>query len=571
MAGKVNKSLMERLAVGAAEKRAYGFLYGNQGGGGRWGGGGYGGYGGGFGNPYMGGGGYGGYGGGGYGGMPMMGQSFAGPGGRGSYYGMDPRFSGTFQQMLQQQMGQQQQGFERGTLPGIDIGLQGQQQEVEANRQNAPAFQHARGLEGAVLQRDLADPDLVDPSKSSLVADIAAQREAMTRTQKAYDDAVAAGRGITQKYADPKTGLGQFESRLKKVSKGSWGRNVMMDALAEGDDDSVNAAYALKLIEEPKRLAGEDDEKFSQRRRAAAVAVGKKNTTGVGRGWRDFGWAPRGTEDWQDVQAALGERKIMQTAQTDEQTRHDQALAAAEQARTNATTKHNELLQRQQQAQQEYERVKKERAEQGGQRLQNVAGRAAGTISQTETNALRPPQRPGTLPNRPEPNEVPVTTPLPVPRPPAVLPPTPPLPPPTTGPLPPRPPTGGTGPRGPRQIKVASIVELAHNAARIHLEKRLFKQAAGLGDVVSRIQAAHAGRNAEMIGKATKNIAALSGPSTLPRVAATVKPKLDPMKVMGLESIPSSAAHLPVGSDMLKSMGISEGQHEMMRRALGLG
>lgn len=557
MAGKVNKSLMERLAVGAAEKRAYGFLYGNQGGGGRWGGGGYGGYGmGGMGNPYMGGGGYGGYGGGGYGGMPMMGQSFAGPGGRGSYYGMDPRFAGTFQQMLQQQMGQQgqafgqqlgqqQQGFERGTLPGLDIGAQSQQTDVIGQRQNLPIFQHQvgqaqQGAAHAYTPQNLgsAEVDKLDAQRAAAEKNEGVYQTRLNDVTKRITDAsapFALEQAAHQKALDALKGASNYGGSLgwaqHRASKGDTAAKAILTRLG------MDPAGEYSPISQGSNPFGGDKEY-----KAALEAAGQLDTLAARR--------------QAALEPMLKERAGYQTY-LDTYGQQQKDFATSAKARREAM---------QAEEQRAGEEAHKRRNEAFGQ-----GAKTTSTLTDTANKEVTSPTKPGVLP---APGAVPPTpptgTPGEVPRPPTVVHP-------PAAPVQQRPPNfqstpgGPSGPRGP--IKVASIVELAHNAARIHLEKRLFKQA-GLGDLLGGQSALVPGdttRTGRGMGiKSTQELMDKVRKSMLPQVAAAAMPTGPrPGDIQMPAGIPTSAAHL--SPDMAAAMGISPEQHSMLRKALGLG
>lgn len=557
--------LIEKLAKSAAEKRAYGFMYGGMPYGGSYGG---------MMNPYLGGLGYGGRWGGDFGGFgggyPMMAQSYATPYGRGGFYGMDPMGRQIYGLGAMQGLGQQQQMFEQAALPGAQIGLQGQQLGVEQQRQLDPALENTRKLEQATLSRDLADPTLADPRASTLIEQINAQRALAEERQKRYEQLQQNRRGITQRHTAELQGLNES---LGKLTPNSAAYNQMLTA-------AVTDPSARELMVNLGFAKDTED----------AVRIAKENTSGFGRAWRRNmpGFVQSGDTDWADAAKAFRKRReLTGYGQGDEAVAgaHSKELeaqqaeeAAARAAYEEAQRKHNELLAQQQQMQANQERILAERAQHGTQNLQNVRGRTAGTVAKSEGAALgglTNPVTPGQAGPRPTASGGPTTTATPPPRPAPNLP--------TGTPVVNQahkptftPPGGPQGPRGP--IKVASLVELADQAARIHREHQVKK--AGLGDLLGGQSynvpgsQTRTGQGKRIIGSdalKAKMQAATAKP-VMPAVAGAVQPRIssaDAMKSLGLSHLPSSMAHLPVESAV--SMGMTADQHAQLRKLLGLG
>lgn len=565
--------IMDRLAKTAAEKRAYGWMYGGS----PYGGGGYGGMGGygmggmgGMGNPYMGGMGYGGRwgGGGGYGmggGMPMMGQSFAGPGGRGSYYGMDPRFANVYNHMMEQQLGQQGQMFEQAGLPGAQIGLQGQQLAVDQQRQLDPALEYARHARGQLTQQAMADPTLVDPRQSQLVAEAAAAR---TQSEKLREQVIAqeaAARGVTQHYSPD---IAKHQAAMDKLKNSDYGRMLILHRIAGGLATGPDT-QALQLAREMWGWHGTNAEL-----QAKAKAEGGGGLFG---GWRRKVNAGEGQGE---INAAVEARSQLSTLQADrnaEIARQNDVLAdlrRQQQASEALHQRHQDQLAAMEKQRQD---IMAGRARQGGAHLETERGRVGDVTGQADTAAigqLNRPQRPATLPTGP-----PAVPPRPVSTTSSTMPPTtlPPLTPnPEAAPLPQVPPrptvmtppsavAGPTGPRGP--VKVASLTKLAYVSARIHLEKRRMKQA-GFLDFISGGSQAPLGARSRISDDAMAKYKSSGG--RLPGVAksAIQQTHLGPMEHIGLSHLPSSAAHLTPAA--AEAMGVPRGQLTMLRRAMGL-
>ena len=528
-------NVIEKLSKTAAEKRAYRWMYGP-------------GMGGGFGNPYMGGMGYGGFG----GGMPMS-YGRWGPYG-GSFGGIDPRFADLYGQGMRQNlmlgglgqlqgMRQQQQTFER-QLPGIDIGLQGQQADL------------------AGKQMDVASQNpLVQAGQMS---------SAWGHQEPQWQDMQQDVRGRVGQLATGQAN--RYQDELGKIT------------------DQIKEQQTM--LEKAKSEAGAARQR-AMAHMGARGQLGSIATANEGGSWNPLkavGNMALGVTGWgrDEAQQALAAHEAYQAAQGG----YDQRMGELRRRQTELQRQLTEEQGRQGQLNQ----LGQQAGEQSGARLergrtatQNVQdtfrqgmpamGRAGEIGTQRLERPVQPSQPQAPVQPRPAPQtQAPPQSPAPLPHP---------------APQPAAP-GGAHGPHQPdnsprfggdkspndmlREMqggaKMASLVELADKAARVQLERSRMKYA-NLRDPMLPGATTRTGKG--MTQTPTANLiesirkAGLSQP-VMPQVAKTVAPKVDPSAIMqslGLGGMPTSIAHLPVESAV--GMGISAQQHGALRKALGLG
>jgi len=534
--------IIGRLAKTAAEKRAQGFMYGGNPYGGY--GGGYGGYGMGM-NPYLGGMGYGRFGGGGYGGgMPMMAQSFAGPGGRGSYFGMDPRFVDPLVQHMNMQNALQMYGAPRG----IDVGLQGAQTGVESQRQQNPALEYARATEGALTGHAMQDPTFVDPRQTQLAVEGNRATAQLEQLRTRLAEARATGRGIEQRYAPQ---LAAHQAAIAELRSGSAGRGNLEARAADNDPTAIRAMRDLM------GWTGSDAE------------IARRAGAGTFPGWQMLrrNVATYGGEDVSRAMSAHQQIGTINEAMARERAANEELVA-------DLTRQQQEFEGQQVQGRTQLSAIEQRqndimagRAGDAATHLRNARGQAGsvtGQAGQAGVSALNPQSQPGAI----RPPGPPAAAPLPPA--PATGAPTP-TPPPPQRVLPPAPrpvvtpPAGPTGPSKHASIRrPLNMLELADVAARVHLEKRAALPGFTPGAMTN------TGLGRKIV--ATPDLFEKMRRSVLPSVAKTVAPRPDMTSVMqslGLSGMPTSLAHLPVESAV--GMGVTAEQHAALRKALGLG
>jgi len=548
-------NIASRLAKTAAEKRAQGWLYG----GGPYGGyGGFGGYGGM--NPYLGGMGYGGYGGGyggRFGGVPMMAQSYANPYGRGGYYGMDPRFADP----MVQQMNLQNQLQMYGAPRGIDIGLQGQQAGVEAQRQLNPELVFGREKEQALLGKSMQDPSFVDPKQTQAAKSVEDINRVLAELRTKIETGEVTVRDVATR---AEANIAPHRAALQKFRGSEWGKQYLYHRVAGGDPASIQQMrefwpeYANKSDEEIKGLA---------RKGGGGGLIGDFRTSWLS----PAGGAIREITSASESQGKLQEAERLRAAEMEAANRPLADLRRQQQYQEGLLGQRQTQLAKIEQQQQD---IRAERAKQEAAYVQSQRERTGTTTGQASTaaiTALNRPGAPGTVPTR-QPGAVPPRVPRVsgVPRP-TPLPPHERLPPaPTPSMAPPTPvppPSGGMGPRGAAKhasIRHAlSLTELADVAARVHLEKR----AALPGFTPGATTRTGMGKRITATPELFENLRQ----SVLPSIAKTVTPRPDVSNVMqslGLTGMPTTLAHLPVESAI--GMGITAEQHSVLRKALGL-